>query len=509
MPPIRSISLRRSLAILVCAILCIASGGIQVDAAAQRSPKKKAASAKAQRSNRSNAKASGKSRGANAGATARSKKGSTGKRRGRARSRGREVPISSLSSIRERDLAPGVRYTMYRSNGSRPVVAHVISMDRTLPGTAVRLVKGENHGAGLERLGELYRRYEAATDNKLFALVNGNFWRAVRNTMIGPCVIDGEVVEMNRYKKWTSGFLDVRSQLTIDTFAITGTVAFSGRSHSVSSVNRREDEGVVVYNSYGGERIPHVNAKEVEKDFYEAVKDSVFAERDSTEIALTKEVLRGEVARAQREASTEYPMVKIRVRYLRLPSINTQIPCAVLGVDTGTVAMPLRGAVISMPRSMYQSGPAPRIGDTLMLTYATNVHSNVRFMNAVCGTPRLVRDGVAKHEAQSEGSTGKRFIGHNLARTALGTDRSGNRIMIVAIQADDPGRGSSGATLQQTAKVMALLGCYQAMNLDGGGSTGMVVENDHVFFDGADPLTRRVGLGIGVVQLSKILRTPR
>ncbi len=398
---------------------------------------------------------------------------------------------------------------MYRSNGSRPVVAHVVSLDRTLPGTAVRLVKGEDHGAGLERLGELYRRYESSTDNKLFALVNGNFWRAVRNTMIGPCVVDGEVVEMNRYKNWSSGFLDVRSQLTIDTFSISGAVSFARRTYAVSSVNRREDDGVVVYNSFGGERIPHVNAKEIEKAFFEAVKDSVFAERDSTELELTKEVLRGEVARAQREASTEFPMIKIRVRYLRLPSINTQIPCTVLGIDSGTVAMPLRGAVISMPRSLYASGQAPRIGDTLMLSYTTNVHTKTRFMNAVCGTPRLVRDGIAKHEAQDEGSTGKRFISHNLARTALGTDRSGNRIMLVAIQADDPGRGTSGATLQQTAKVMALLGCYQAMNLDGGGSTGMVVENDHVFFDGVDPLTRRVGLGIGVVQLSKILRTPR
>lgn len=487
-------------------LLCFAIGIPEVDGAVQRKPKKKAATA--QRAQRTTSKGQGRT-SKKAGASTRSKRAAAPKSRGRARSRGREVPISSLSSIRERDLAPGVRYTMYRSNGSRPVVAHVVSMDRTLPGTAVRLIKGEDHGAGLERLGELYRRYESGTDNKLFALVNGNFWRAVRNTMIGPCVIDGEVVEMNRYKKWTSGFLDVRSQLTIDTFAITGSVAFAGRSYAVSTVNRREDDGVVVYNSYGGDRIPHVNAKEIEKAFYEAVKDSVFAERDSTELELTKEVLRGEVARAQREASTEYPMVKIRVRYLRLPSINTQIPCAILGIDSGTVAMPLRGAVISMPRSMFLSGAAPRIGDTLMLTYKTNVHSNVRFMNAVSGTPRLVRDGTAKHEAQLEGSTGKRFISHNLARTALGTDRSGNRIMIVTIQADDPGRGTSGATLQQTAKVMALLGCYQAMNLDGGGSTGMVVENDHVFFDGEDPLTRRVGLGIGVVQLSKILRTPR
>ncbi len=474
----------------------VALGGMQVHGAVQRSPKrtKKAGKTITKASKQTTSKGSRK----------KGKRAST-----RSRKRAREVPISSLSSIRERDLAPGVRYTMYRSNGSRPVVAHVISMDRTLPGTAVRLVKGEDHGAGLERLGELYRRYEASTDNKLFALVNGNFWRAVRNTMIGPCVIDGEVVELNRYKRWTSGFLDVRNQLMIDTFSISGTVAFAGRAFTVSSVNRRDDDGVVVYNSYGGERIPHVNTKEIEKAFYEAVKDSVFAERDSTELALTKEVLRGEVARAQREASTEYPMVKIRVRYLRLPSINTQIPCAVLGVDSGTVTMPLRGAVISMPRSMYVSGQAPRVGDTLMLSYNTNVHATTRFMNAMCGTPRLVRDGVAKHEAQLEGSTGKRFINHNLARTAIGTDRSGNRITLVAIQADDPGRGTSGASLQQTAKVMVLLGCYQAMNLDGGGSTGMVVENDHVFFDGQDPLTRRVGLGIGVVQLSKILRTPR
>lgn len=487
--------------------------GVDVYGATQRRPaaRSKAAQRKPHKAPKSTTSTTnrGASKRSRQTVSARTSKGGKKGSAKRLRRRIREVPLSSLISIRERDLGPGVRYTMYRSNGTRPIVAHVVSMDRTLPGTAIRLIKGEDHGAGLERLADLYRRYESTTDNKLFALINGNFWRAVRNTMIGPCVIDGEVVEMNRYKKWTSGFLDVRGQLQIDTFTIAGTVTFSGRSYAVSSVNRREDEGVVVYNTYGGERIPHVNAKEIEKAFYDAVKDSVFAERDSTEVELTKDVLRGEIARAQREASTEFPMVKIRVRYLRLPSINTQIPCSILGIDTGTVAMPLRGAVISMPRTLFLSGSAPKVGDTLMITYSTNVQSSVRFMNAVCGTPRLVRDGIAKHEAQLEGSTGKRFINNTLARTAIGTDRSGNRIMLVAIQADDPARGTTGATLQQTAKVMVLLGCYQAMNLDGGGSTGMVVDNDHLFFDGEDPLTRRIGLGIGVVQLSKILRTPR
>jgi hypothetical protein len=35
----------------------------------------------------------------------------------------------------------------------------------------------------------------------------------------------------------------------------------------------------------------------------------------------------------------------------------------------------------------------------------------------------------------------------------------------------------------------------------------MTVQNDHVFYEGLDPSTRRIGLGIGIVKLAKILRT--
>ncbi len=437
----------------------------------------------------------------------RTTKQSPSKRSRRAR-RAKVVPLSNLSLLRERELADGIRYSVFRSNGSKPVMIHAISMDRTIAGNAIRLVKGEDHANGLERLGDMFRRYDSADVNDPHAIVNGNFWRAVRNTMIGPCVIDGEVVELPSYKRWTSGFFDVRGQLYIDSLMLRGTVTLRGVTLPVSTVNRRQDSGVVVYNNFGGTTIPHVNTKEVERDFAEAVKDSVFRDRDSTEIALTKDLLRAEIARAQREANVEFPMVKVRVRYLRSPSVNMPLPCQVLGVDTGAVQMPLRGAVVSFPRTML-NGIWPKAGDTLVIRYTTNKHPNVRFMNAVCGTPRLVRAGVAKHEAQFEGSTGRRFIEDNLARTAIGTDRSGNRIIIAAIQADRPENGTHGATLQQTAVIMSLLGCYDAMNLDGGGSTGMVIDGDHVFFDGPDPLTRRVGLGVAVVRLSKILRGPR
>ncbi len=265
---------------------------------------------------------------------------------------------------------------------------------------------------------------------------------------------------------------------------------------------------IAMYNEYAGSVVPYINTRELEREFQEALKDSVFLDKDSTELELTQQMLRTEIIKAKREATTEHPLTKISLRYLRAPSINEPLMCRVIGVDTGTVNMPLRGCVLSLP-TKYSLGAVPKIGDTVTLRFNTNIHSNTRFMNAVCGTPRIVRNGVAKHEAHNEGSTGSRFINHQLARTALGTDKSGNKIMLVAVE---PPQGSStvtGATLKQMAQIMKLLGAYQAMNLDGGGSAGMVVKDDHVFFDGVDPDTRRVSVGLAIVRLSHVLRIRR
>ena len=442
------------------------------------------------------------SRGSKAGTA--SKKGK--RRRVRRSRRARPVPVTKLSMVSDTTLGQGVQYREFRSNGKTPIVVHAMILDRSLPGNAVRLVKGEDHCAGLERLAEMTDRFSASSRHTVYGLVNGNFWRAVRNTLIGPCVIDGEVVEMNAYKKWSSAFFDVRNAMVIDTFALSGSLNIAGRLYPISSVNHRDDQGVVVYNSFGGTTVPYVSPKQIERAFQEAMKDTVFIAEDSTEAALTQDVLRQEIGRARRERDSEYPMLKIRVRYLRSPSVNVVVPCEVLSVDTGTVTMPIRGAVISLPRPVLMSSVLPKMGDTVRLQYSTNIQQQTPFMNAVCGTPRLVRKGLPKHEALNEGSTGSRFINHALARCAIGTDSSGQKIILAAVPADRPERRTVGASLQQMAQIMALLGCRDAMNLDGGGSAGMMVGNDHVFFDGSDPLTRRVGLGVGLVKLSKILR---
>jgi hypothetical protein len=483
------------LGLLACVLVVSNADG--ANALRQRKPAAKRATAAAK-------KTSKKSTGRKTAAS--SKRSKARSSSGAAGTSGKGAVITDITVIKQVPLDSGIVYYQYRTNGARPVIVHVLECDVSVAGNALRLVKGEDHATGLERLREMSLRYDAKTNHVLYGLVNGNFWRAVSNLMIGPCVIDGEVIQMTRHKMWSSALFDVRNKMYIDTFSLSGMVSIGTRRYPIESVNDRQGSGVVVYNMFGGNVVPFLSQKQIEKAFQEAVRDSSADVDDSTEVELTVDMLKAEIASQQRERDAEFPMVKIRVRYLRTPSVNSTIMCEVLGVDTGSVNMPLRGAIVSMPKAVLGS-QWPKVRDTIKLRYETNISQQVRFMNAVSGTPRLVRDGVAKNESQIEGSTAKRFVQYTLARTALGANADRSKIYLVSIPPDRPENGTKGATLQQTSEIMALVGCHNALNLDGGGSAGMTVQNDHVFYEGVDPFTRRIGLGVGIVKLAKILRT--
>ena len=48
------------------------------------------------------------------------------------------------------------------------------------------------------------------------------------------------------------------------------------------------------------------------------------------------------------------------------------------------------------------------------------------------------------------------------------------RIIVLAVQGRTPGK-AAGVTLSQEAKILLDLGCYEALNLDGGGSSCLLV----------------------------------
>lgn len=57
----------------------------------------------------------------------------------------------------------------------------------------------------------------------------------------------------------------------------------------------------------------------------------------------------------------------------------------------------------------------------------------------------------------------------------MGSSRSGRYLFLVAIDGRQPGYNESAST-GETAEWMRKLGAYKAINLDGGGSTALVIE---------------------------------
>lgn len=97
-----------------------------------------------------------------------------------------------------------------------------------------------------------------------------------------------------------------------------------------------------------------------------------------------------------------------------------------------------------------------------------------KMRTAVGGGPVLIHDGrirITDREEQLFPATHR--DGEHLPRTAMGYTRDG-RLIILVVQGRTPGV-AAGASLQEEAEILLELGCYEALNLDGGGSSCMLV----------------------------------
>ena len=90
---------------------------------------------------------------------------------------------------------------------------------------------------------------------------------------------------------------------------------------------------------------------------------------------------------------------------------------------------------------------------------------------AVSGTPWLVRDGAPRTAADDASCAS--LCAQTHPRTAVGLDASG-RQLIVLLAAGRRGE-VKGLTLAETARLMQELGAVQAFNLDGGGSSTLLI----------------------------------
>lgn len=98
-----------------------------------------------------------------------------------------------------------------------------------------------------------------------------------------------------------------------------------------------------------------------------------------------------------------------------------------------------------------------------------------KLLTGIGGGPTLIKNGAIfiSHDEEVFWDSG---IGHATAnpRTAVGITAANHAILLVV---DGRQTGSQGVTLPELAQMLLELGCVEAMNLDGGGSTQMAVGN--------------------------------
>ncbi|MET9734443.1 phosphodiester glycosidase family protein [Streptomyces sp. NPDC006458] len=157
-------------------------------------------------------------------------------------------------------------------------------------------------------------------------------------------------------------------------------------------------------------------------------------------------------------------------------------------------AVPARGTVLQGTGSAVQwLRTHARVGATLTLNRAvTDAETGARVpltsqTSIVNGAPLLLRNNRTVLNPVRDGWSPEAIQGAERAslynawylrrnpRTAAGTTVDG-RIVLLTVDGRDPGR-SAGLTIPETASVMRSLGAVNAVNLDGGGSTAMVVGN--------------------------------
>lgn len=92
--------------------------------------------------------------------------------------------------------------------------------------------------------------------------------------------------------------------------------------------------------------------------------------------------------------------------------------------------------------------------------------------NVIGGGPLLLQDGRIVLQGASEGFSAA-FLGQGAPRTVVASD--GRRLLLLTLE----GVSDAGPTLAETAALLQRLGVRDALNLDGGSSTGLVMGGSH------------------------------
>jgi Phosphodiester glycosidase len=364
-----------------------------------------------------------------------------------------ELPLGPRSLDERRSavtVVPGLRWTSIAREGG-PWRVNVLTIDRSALAGRVGGVLSNERVSGVERPSAMGRRTGAA------AGVNGGFF-AVGGDPVGALAIGGQLVsEPVRGRSALLVPLDPGARPRIAPLRFTGSVTAGGSERLLDGVDRARGE-IPACGGRGGD-VPTERP------------NSVLTCSDPSELVLftplfgaappgggTEALVRGElVERVGRAAARRVPAG------------------ALLLSGSGEAAAYLRDSLAATGRATIETGLRTGRRELALAEHAL----------VTGGGPRLLRRGRVSVAARAEGFAPVEapgffgsFVRSRQPRTLAGVRRDGT-LLLVTVDGRRPG-WSAGVTLTEAARLMRSLGARDALNLDGGGSTGMVVRGELV-----------------------------
>ncbi|MBF0502594.1 MAG: phosphodiester glycosidase family protein [Candidatus Riflebacteria bacterium] len=142
----------------------------------------------------------------------------------------------------------------------------------------------------------------------------------------------------------------------------------------------------------------------------------------------------------------------------------------VAAIHSADSLIPPDGIVVSASGERARSLSQVRLGDLVNLDYHVSGAWD-RVSHAVCGGPRLLSEGRIDINGMTEKFDPSIIFGR-YPRSAVALTWSGDLLFVVV---DGRSKQSAGMTLKELASYLKFLGGRQAINLDGGGSSSLLL----------------------------------
>ncbi len=333
----------------------------------------------------------------------------------------------NVDTLYHATVGPGTTQTSLVLSGGSDLKVFYSTIDLTNPYIDVQTVHAGDKVVGTNTLTGMVNKYQTK-DSRYVTGVNADFFG--NSAPVSTSVVNGEY-----YAAFNSGWdfwgiTKDTNQPIVATMTFSGSVSdATGNKHELSAINRgRGENQLILYTKRMGANTG-TNAYGIEA---------------------SAKILSGELA----------------------PGKSVEIDITSAPATAGSMTIPADGFVLSGHGSAKTFVEGLSIGDKLTVSTSLTTAASEQFdaYNLAGGRPLILGAGQV---LETQGAL-DHLVSLN-PRTAIGYDKDRTKLVILVV--DGRSSTSKGVVSKVLADMMLNVGCYDAMNFDGGGSSAIYVNN--------------------------------